>query len=365
MSDRHLLLASPVIVAWLVLAQAAAAVDLAGRAAVGGGGLEHPLGVAEEPSSPYVTGDVDLRVVLGDTTQWRLTYAGSGTRFDPDVPLDYLRQAFGVEWLRLRPRDRWTVSAGLQGEVRRQADVYRIYDHDGAYGYVAFKTYPDPRVMLRGWVGIRLRTYRDLPEESCVEPHAVLEVKRFGDDRTTLGAALRLGGKWFHDPVAPKVWGTAGTPVTSQVTVSLDAARGVADRVGVRAGVDLSLGLRGFPYYVAEDLYDSPLLDRYAHTGPAAVAAVKWLTPLAAWLELGVGVAGNDYGEILFADGAGGGSTRRDDVVDIFASCERPFLTRGTGMVVRGAVSWRDQSSSLAAYTWTGLQFTAGAEWRF
>ena len=82
-----------------------------------------------------MTGDLDLRVILGDTTQWRLTYAVAGARFDPDVPLDHLRQVFGVEELRWQPR---------------------------------------------GWVGRRQRTYRDLPEESYVEPQAVLGAKRFG-----------------------------------------------------------------------------------------------------------------------------------------------------------------------------------------
>ncbi len=79
--------------------------------------------------------------------------------------------------------------------------------------------------MLRGYAGLRLRTYAELPEESYLEPHALLELKRFWENRTTLGATLRVGGKWFHDPVAPRVWGTDGTPHAAQLSATIDLAR--------------------------------------------------------------------------------------------------------------------------------------------
>ena len=349
----------------IILGAAPAAADLTGHLTLGGGYLQHPLGIAVEPSSPYGSGELGLQMLLGEATRWRLTYEGSVTWFDPEVPLDDTRHAVGVEWIRARPRDEWTISAGLQAGLRRQTEYYRIYDHDEAYGYLAFKTYPHPRLMVRGWAGLRQRSYRDLPEESYVEPHLVLDAKRFGDDRSTLGASLRLGGKWFHDPVASQVWGTPGTPVTSQLSAALNAARGLSDRVGVRASLQLRLGLQDFPYYVAEDLYDSPLLDRYARTGPSALAAVKWLTPILAWFEIGAAWTDDDYGEILFADGFGGGSTRRDTIVDVFASLERRLLTHGKGIVLVARASWRDQRSNLPGYTWSGPTASAGVEWRF
>jgi hypothetical protein len=343
----------------------ASAAAVTGRAAVESGALDHPLGVAVEPSSPYLRGEFALQMLLGESKRWRLTYEGSGTRFAPEVPLDDMRHAFGAEWIRIRPRDEWTLSAGIQAGARRQIDQYRVYDHDEAYGYLSFKTYPHRKVMFRGWAGVRLRDYRDLPEESYLEPHAVLEAKRFGDDRTTLGVTARLGGKWFHDPAAPRVWGTAGTPVTSQLTVAFNVAKGLSERVGLRAAGEVRLGLRGFPYYVEANLYDSPLLDRYARNGPSAVAALKWLSPLETWIEFGAVWTGDDYGDILFADPQGGGATRRDTVMDLFASLERRLLTGGRGVILTGTVSWRDQDSNLPGYAWSGLRATAGVEWRF
>ena len=365
MSTTRTALLSIILGTAAFLGAAPAAAGLTGHTAIEGGYLQHPLGVAVEPSSPYVSGELGLQMLLGEATQWRLTYEGTATLFDPDVPLDDTRHAVGAEWIRVRPRDAWTLSAGLQAGLRRQTEYYRIYDHDEAYGYLAFKTYPHPRLMLRGWAGLRLRSYRDLPEESYAEPHIVLEAKRFGDNRTTLGATLRLGGKWFYDPVAQNVWDTADTPVTSQLSVALNAARGLSDRVGVRALLQLRLGLQDFPYYVAEDLYDSPLLDRYARSGPSALAAVKWLTPWLAWFEVGAAWTDDDYGAILFADGYGGGSTRTDNIVDVFASIERRLLTRGKGAILRATVAWRDQASNMPGYTWSGAMVSAGVEWRF
>jgi hypothetical protein len=363
--SRHHAIGLFLVLLGVALPGPVAANDLTGSLSLEGGFLDHPLGVAVEPSSPYGQGALSLLWLPGGSGRWRLTYEGSATVFDSDVPLDDTRHAAGLEWVRPRPREGWTLSAGGQASLRRQTEYYRVYDHDEAYGYLAFKHYPHPRVMVRGWVGLRSRTYRDLPEESYLEPHAVLEAKRFGGGRTTLGASLRLGGKWFHDPVAPQVWGTAGTPVTSQLSLALNGARGLSDRVGVRAALQLRRGLREFPYYVEEDLYDSPLLDRYARSGPAASAAVKWLTPLQAWFEVGGFWTRDDYGAILFADGLGGGARRRDTIVDAFASLERRLLRDGRGVILRARVSWRDQSSDLPGYTWSGPAAAAGMEWRF
>jgi len=248
--------------------------------------------------------------------------------------------------------------------LRRNIEGYRIYDYQEAYGYLAFKKYPRPNVMLRGWAGLRTRIYDDLPEESYLEPHAVLEIKRFGENRTTLGVSARLGGKWFHNPVAKNVWGTAGTPATSQFMVAIDAAKGLSERVGARARFDHRFTLSDFPYWVGDDIYDSPLLDRYARAGSSALAAAKWLTPLQTWLEVGGAWTRDDYGEIVFATGAGG-SQRLDTILTGFAALERRFVRSGRGAILRATVSWRDQSSNLDAYTWSGLAATAGLEWRW
>ncbi len=358
---------APILLALiLILAAAPVHAELTGRVTAEGGHLEHPLGIAVETASPYINGKLGLnfRVRTGGSLL-RVTYEGSTYRFDPDVPLDYSRHAVGLEWVRPAAREDWTLSVGVQGASRRNIQGYRIYDHDEAYGYLAFKTYPHPRVMVRGWAGLRARTYDDLPEESYLEPHAVLEIKRFGGSRTTVGLSARLGGKWFNESVAKNVWGTTDTPSTSQLVTALSLSRGLSERFGVRANLSHRLTMAEFPYWVGEDIYDSPLLDRYARSGPSVLGAAKWLAPLQTWLEVGAAWREDDYGEIVFADGTGGGGLRSDTVVDTFASLKRRFMKQGKGATLTGTVSWRDQVSNLEVYTWTGLAFSAGLEWRW
>lgn len=349
----------------LLLPAWAAAAQLNGTVGLEAGGLEHPLGVAIEPSSPYLNGNLDLNLAArSGSTLWKLIYSGGFYRFDPDVPLDFARHAVGLEWARPRERGQVTFSAGVQAALRRNAEAYRAYDHDEIFGYVAIKSYPHPQLFVRGYLGLRARTYDDLPEESYLEPHAFLEVKRFWANRTTLGATVRLGGKWFHDPVAPQVWGTTGPPHAAQLSATIDLARGISERVGLQASLQQRLDLAGFPYYVGADVFDSPLLDRYARSGPAARVAAKVLTAAQLWLELGAAWREDDYGEILFADGTGG-STRRDTVGDLFATLERPFLKQGKGAVLEAMVAWRNQASNLDGYTWSGLAASAGLQWRW
>ncbi len=341
------------------------AADLTGRLGLQAGGLDHPLGIAEEPSSPYLNANVDLGLAAqSGSSLWKFTYTGGIWTFDPETALDFSRHAFGLEWARPQARDAVTVSTGVQAALRRNETAYSIYDNDEVFGYLALKTYPHPQLMVRGYAGLRGRTYAALPEESYLEPHAVLELKRFWNNRTTLGSTLRLGGKWFHDDAAPGVWGTDGTPHAAQASVALDLARGLGDRLGLSASVQQRFDLAGFPYYVDTDVYDSPLLDRYARSGPSARGALKVLTAVQAWVELGAAWREDDYGEILFDDGAGG-ATRLDTITDLFVTLERPFLKHGKGAVIEAVVSWRDQESSLPGYTWSGLAVAAGMQWRF
>lgn len=327
--------------------------------------LDHPLGLADEPSSLVRSGSLDLTATTRDGASfWRWSYAGSLDLFDEDVPLDFMRHAVGIERIISKGSGRPASGGGMRFTVRSQLEDGALYDHTEVDGYLTRKSYPAPDVMLRGVLGFRIRSYADLPEESFVEPHGLLEVKRFSESRTALGAAVRLGGKWFNDPVAPAVWGTLGTPKAAQLTVAANVSQGVSDRIGLRASAALRLSLADFPHWVQEDLVDNPLLDRYARSGPTASAAMKILTPGAAWLEIGGRWSEDDYGEILFDDGDGV-TTRRDTVLEGYASLEKSLSGSRDGALVRATVSWRDQSSDAAAYDWSGTTASAGVAWRW
>jgi hypothetical protein len=358
------------ILGWTALLAAApapgAGLESAGWLSVEAGHLAHPLGVAEEPASPYGHGAlVQEFALVSDRARLELSYRGDLTAFDPEVDLGYTRHALGVEYLRPASRpSQLAVSAGAQGALRRQAPTYAIYDHDEAVGYLAAKVYAHPRLMLRGVAGLRWRRYESLPEESYLEPHATLELKHFSPSRRTLGATVRLGGKWYHEPAAVRVWESRSTPTTSQLAASLLLAQGVSDRVGVRASAGYRATLDGFPYYVDEEIYDNPLLDRYARQGWNADGEVKWLMPSAVWLRLGLDWRTDDYGEIRFRTADADGH-RLDRVLAAWLSLERRLGFVGRDLTLRLNLGFTDQRSTLATYTWSGPTAGAGLQWRW
>jgi len=329
------------------------------------GYLDHPLGLSDEASSSLRVGRIDLTASnRTDNTTWRWSYAGSITLFDEDVPLDDMRHALGVEWIESSAGGRHSTAAGLRWTFRDQTETTSFYDHTEFDGYLVRKIYPRPSLMLRGVLGGRIRSYDDLPEESMLETYVLLEMKKFSESRTTLGTSVRLGGKRFHDPIAPRVWGTDGTPSASQLVVSADIAQGLSDRVGLKASAGHRISLSDFPYWVQDDLFDNPLLDRYARSGWMASGSIKVLTPWLMWVETGVHASADDYGAIVF-DSGDGGANRRDDVVEGYVSVEKTISSAGRGAVLRITGSWRDQSSNLGIYDWSGPAAVGSLTWRW
>lgn len=343
----------------------ATAADLHGRLDLDAGTLDHPLGLADEPATAVQSARL---LLIGTTPQggghWRGTLEGGLDLYGPELPQDASRVAVGLERLSDGGPGRAAMGVGLRWTTRRQLQDVLPYDSDELDGYLVRKAYPRPDLMLRALVGARLRTYADLPEESFVEPHALLEVKRFGAERSALGAVVRLGGKWFHDDVAAAVWGTAGTPLAAQLAADLTYSRSLGERTGLRLSAGGRLALADFPYWVQDDLVDSPLLDRYARSGPHAAAAVKWLAPAGVWLDAGLDWARDDYGAIRFA-AADGPDTRRDTVLGARLTAEKNLGAGADGARLRASMHWRDQDSSLTAYTWRGAILACGVSWHW
>lgn len=355
---------SPFFIALLALTSLTcpgpARADVGGSLSLEAGRTEHPLGIRDESATAYGVGTLRLEGAtrVGSST-WRLGFDAQEVRFDTRDELDFSHLAAGLEWFREAPREGLGLSAGLQVAERTQGPVYAAYDHDEVFGYLAFKTYPSPSLLLRGHLGLRRRSYEALPEESFTEPFVQLEGKRFWENRTTLGLTARLGAKRFHEPEAQGVWGAGHAPTTSQFSLAAILARGLSDRIGIRAALRGAATLADFPYYVEADLYDSPLLDRYASSGVGATAAIKVLGPGQLWWELSGAIDGRDYGEIRFLD-AGVGSERRDTVRSLGLSLTRTL--RG-GARFMAAVNRIEQNSSIENYDWSGTEFSAGLTW--
>ena len=344
------------------------AADITGSLTLGTGYVENPLGVSNDTAAGYLSQALRLASTFGAADPsghvFKLGYEGNASQFGNETRLGNMRHGIGAEWFRNASDGRQTLSAGAQFSYRAYEDYFEIYDYSEFYTYLSFKRYAGTKYLARGFAALRARKYGELPEESYLEPHGKLEIQRFFDARVTVGLAARLGAKFYNDSAAQSVWETLNLPSTSQIAARLNIAKGVSDRLAVRGWVDSRWNLSDFPRYVADDIYDSPLLDGYAHQGLDGFAALKYLGPAQVWLEGGVTAGDHDYGSLLFA-GPDGGQTRDDQVMEYFASAEKTLGGQADAPKLRLVGSWRDQDSTIESYTYAGMFFSSSLSWRF
>lgn len=332
------------------------AADVQGSVSVGSGYLDNPLGVDQDEAAGYLTQSLRLFALQGNgADRFRLGYEGAASQFGNDTHLGSQRHGLGWEWFHA-DAVRTGAGAGLQFSLRRYETQYELFDHQDLNTYITYKVYPSGNLMMRTAAQFQHRRYADLPEESFLEPRLQVELKRFAESRTTVGLDLRAGLKYFYDSAASRVWETPNLPSTSQLAARLNFARGLSERLAFRGWAEARFNLSDFPHYVdvEEGVYDSPLLDVYAHDGFDSFAALKWLAPGQLWLEPGAAYGDHDYGSLLFGTDAGGG-TRQDQVLDLFVSLEKPFSGSLGGLRLNMLAGLRSQDSTLAAYTYDGV----------
>lgn len=335
---------------------AASGTDVQGSLSLGTGYLDNPLGVVTDEGAGYLSESLRLFALQGSgNDRFRFGYEGSASQFDKDAQLGSQRHGLGWEWFHAEGYARGA-GAGLQFAMRRYDARYELFDHQDLNSYATYKTYLGSTVMLRTTAQLQYRRYADLPEESFLEPRLQVELKRFAQNRTTLGLDLRAGLKYYYDSAASRVWETPNLPSTSQLAARLNFAWGCSERLSLRTWFEARLSLSDFPHYVDAEggVYDSPLLDVYAHDGFDSFFALKWLAPGAFWLEPGVAYGDHDYGELLFA-ADDGGATRRDKVLDAFVSLEKPFSGSLNGLRLNALAGLRSQDSTLSTYAYDGL----------
>ncbi len=355
------------VLASILLASAVNALggEFRGDLTLGAGYLDNPLGIAQEQSAGYTSQTLrlfNLQQMTAD--QFKLGYELEASQFGSETDLGSVRHALGWEWSRLSADGRGSLGMGIQFGLRKYQDYFSFYDYQDLNWYGVWKSYPRADLMLKATGTLRYRSYEDLPEESFWEPRLKLAAKKFFANRTTLGLECSLGSKYFYDSAASQVWETPNLPSTSQLAARLNIARGLSERTGVRGWVEQSFNLEGFPHYVGDDVYDSPLLDFYAHEGTAALAGFKWLSPLLVWVETGAVYRHNDYGELLFGTDSGG-AMRVDTVRDYFVSLNRSFRLGTIQARCQAQGGWRDQNSTLDAYTLEGGFFSSSIVYPF
>jgi len=268
------------------------AADITGSFTLGTGYLDNPLGLNDDTPAGYLSQSLRLATTLGGASDagqptnhaLKLGYEGNASQFGNETSLGNMRHGLGLEWFRtsrVGEQDSRTnrLSAGAQFAVRSYEDYYEVYNYREAYSYLAFSRYAGSGTLWSGFAALKARRYGELPEESYLEPHGQLKIQRFLESRTTLGLSARYGVKYYYDSAAPVIWDTLNLPSTSQVAARLNIAQGLSDRLSIRGRVDSRWTLSDFPYYVSEDIFDSPLLDNYANDGWDLFAAVKWLGP--------------------------------------------------------------------------------------
>lgn len=362
-SDSKVMMIVLVLVG-LICAETLAA-EVKGTLTIGTGYLDHPLGVVDEPAAGYLSEALRLSTTLGEgEDKLRLGYEGNASQFGSNTSLGSARHGLGVEWFRNKPDGRQGLSAGVQGAIRRYVDYYKIYDYGEAYSYFALKKYIGDQTLLRGFAALRFRSFGSLPEESYLEPHGRIELQHYSESRTTVGVAMKLGAKYYNDKVASQVWGTSQIPSVSQLAARLNFAQGLSDRFSLKSWLEGRWNLSDFPRYVADDVYDSPLLDTYAHEGFDAYAGFKWLAPKQTWVEFGLSYGDHDYGSLLFAIPEGG-ATRVDQVFSVGLSFERQ-ISFGIGkprFKLNGG--WEHQDSSLEGYTYDGPYAATSLSWQW
>lgn len=340
--------------------------EISGSLNLGGGYLAHPLGISEETEAAYSYQMLQLSsVFLKESHAFKLGYEGQASQFGSGTQLGSQRHGLGVEYFQNSPDRRQGFSAGIQGAMRRHEDWYQVYDHDEAFAYVAIKRFVGSRTLWKGFAGYRVRVYDMLPEESYLEPHAQLEVQRFSESKTTLGLRVRYGYKKFHEDAASQVWETPSLPSTSQLATRLSFSKGLGEKTGVRSWAEYRWKLSEFPYYVADDVYDSPVLDRYATEGYDLFVALKTLAPGQWWFEVGASLGDHDYGEIQFASVTGGGQSRKDTVAEYYSSLQHTLgksLGRPKFNLMAG---WRDQKSTHDWYDYSGVFVSSNLAWTF
>jgi hypothetical protein len=355
--------------------------SLQGMLKLGGGYLENPIGLASEVEAGYISQSLRLAGIFDHgSNRFKLGYEGYASQFSNDTQLGTMRHGLGAEWYRTLPNDAGgrpgRISLGLQAADRAYEDYYSVYDYQEVYMYLAIRKYLGVRTLLKIYGAFKIRDYGNILGESYREPHGKLEIQRFFESRTTLGVAVRYGAKSYYDVAASEVWETLNLPSTSQLSTRLNISQGIGNRFGVRGWSEYRVNFDDYPHFIDHlevdgqyiDIFDSPLLDRYAREGFSLFGAVKYLSPRQIWLEGGASYADNDYGELLFpsdviSDGPDAGQSREDTVQDYYVSATRK-LAKAPGrpkLVLTGG--WLDRSSTVARYTFSGSYVSGSVAW--
>jgi hypothetical protein len=332
---------------------------------IGTGYLEHPRRVSIEPAASYLYQSFSLTNISGTKEQYyRFGYNVNTSQFGNNTSLGFWKHGLAFEFFNKNSKKKQNLSLGVQISSKHYENYYSIYNNKDVYSYVALKKNYGNQAILKGYAALRYKKFTTLPEEDFLEPHGQIKLQYFTKKQTTLELALNLGSKFYTSPIAPLIWDTRGTPTVSRFSTRIKIAKKLSSRLALRGWYESNKKLSDFPHYVADNIYDSPLLDSYAYDGHDTFLAIKLLAPKQTWVEFFGSYGSHDYGSLLFPVEASA-ELRKDHVTLFGFSTNRYLSSLLKKPQLKINMGWSDQDSSLPEYSYSGIYLSSSLSWNW
>ena len=331
-------------------------------------------------SSP-ADGIVDGRAWVGCSpiSSLRLEATGRLVRFFENPTLDhgYLNGGLNLQWA--SPGHRHQYTAGANGSLRLNGDLYSPYDYREGGGYASAKRYFTPAFSLDLRTDLLRRLYPEAPLEDAMKGWLSARLSRSLPSRTSLALTGRVGWKRY----AAGERDAAGAPPRAALWEGgLQGAQSLSARLAFRAWWSHSELFESTDSARELAAFENPLLDEFSAAGDRFGAVLKVILPWNCTAELG--------GERFRLTYPGRPPLLYDPVANLFLVAGDESLALGTGyrrdassrlrlgldkrinlaggvsgMMLRAGAEWTDQSSNDLYWTWQGWAVHAGASLEF
>lgn len=373
------LLASLVLIGLLAAASAVSAGDGAWNTGLSAEQI-YTANVFGTDSSP-ADGIVDGRAWAGwsPVSSLRLEAAGRLVRFFENPTLDhgYLNGGLNLQWV--SPGRRHQYTAGANGSLRLNGDLYSPYDYREGGGHASAKRYFTPAFSLEMRADLLGRLYPEAPLEDAMKGWLSARLSRSLPSRTSLALTGRVGWKRYaageHDAAG-------ALPRAALWEGGLQGAQSLSARLAVRAWWSHAELFESTDSAQELAAFENPLLDEFSAAGERFGAVLKVILPWNCTAELG--------GERFRLTYPGRPPLLYDPVADLFLVAGDESLALGTGdrrdtssrlrlgldkrinlaggvsgLMLRAGAEWTDQSSNDLYWTWQGWAAHAGASLEF
>jgi hypothetical protein len=309
----------------------------------------------------------------------RLEATGRLVRFFANPTLDhgYLSGGLNLKWDSPGRRQQYT--AGANGSLRLNDDLYSLYDYREGGGYASAKRYFTPAFSLDLRADLLGRLYPEAPLEDAMKGWLSARLSRSLPSRTSFALTGRVGWKRY---ASGECDATGALPRAALWEGGLQGAQSLSARFAFRSWWSHSRLFESTDSARELAAFENPLLDEFSAAGDRFGAALKVILPWNCTAELG--------GERSRLTYPGRPPLLYDPVADLFLVAGDESLALGTGdrrdtanrfrlgadkrinlaggasgMVLRAGAEWTDQSSNDLYWTWQGWAVHAGASLEF